>query len=284
MQCRLFGKNISRSRSPYFHNQLAQQLNIDFTYQLNSIDSGNVDEFKSQVNELFSSEIGSANVTFPFKEIAIEVADKIDHSAQRIGAANTLVKHGTEITAYNTDYSGFKQAYRKIRGDKKPGNVVLIGCGGVGKAIAMALVDLDVTQLTLFDMDTAKSQQLAKQLADENISVQTATQETLQSYITEANGLVNCTPVGHYSTPGTPVPFEWLGAQDWVFDAVYTPIDTEFLLCAKQHNIETISGFELFFHQAVDAFALFTGERPSQEQLDEFRESHFSKLLAENEQ
>ena len=94
MQCRLFGKNISRSKSPYFHNQLAKQLDINFSYQLNSIDSGNIDEFKSQVTQQFAGEISSANVTYPYKEIAIEVADKLDNSAKRI-----------RITSYNVCYT-----------------------------------------------------------------------------------------------------------------------------------------------------------------------------------
>ncbi len=279
MQCRLFGKNITRSKSPYFHNELAKHLNIDLNYQLNSIDSGDIDEFKSQAKQLFSNTITSSNVTYPFKEIAIEVADKLDISAQRIGAANTLIKRDGKIIAYNTDYSGFKKAYEKTRSEK-PGKVVLIGCGGVGKAIAIALVDLGVEELTLFDMDENKSGQLASQIAKENVNVSTSNQSNLESNIKSATGLVNCTPVGHYATPGIPVKAEWISTQSWVFDAVYTPIDTEFLLCAKSKNIETISGFELFFNQAIDGFCLFTGTKPSEEQLQQFRESHFSQLTS----
>ncbi len=45
----------------------------------------------------------------------------------------------------------------------------------------------------------------------------------------------------------------------WAFDAVYTPVDTEFLCDARAGGLETLSGYELFFHQGVDAFKLFTG-------------------------
>lgn len=277
MQCRLFGKNITRSKSPYFHNELAKHLNINFSYQLNSIDSGDIEEFKSQATALFSSEIQSANVTYPFKEIAIEIANKLDNSAQRVQAANTLVKKDGEIIAYNTDYSGFIQAYKNSR-KQTPGKVVLVGCGGVGKAIAMSLVDLGASELVLFDMDNQKARTLADQLANEGLQVETASNESLESYVKAANGLVNCTPVGHYSMPGTPIPESWIGSQDWVFDAVYTPVDTQFLLAAKDKNVSVISGFELFFYQATDAFSLFTNTRPSVAELTEFRESHFAQL------
>ncbi|MCG9699124.1 ThiF family adenylyltransferase [Vibrio natriegens] len=277
MQCRLFGKNITRSKSPYFHNELAKHLNINFSYQLNSIDSGDIEEFKSQATALFASEIQSANVTYPFKEIAIEIANKLDKSAQRVQAANTLVKKGEDIIAYNTDYSGFIQAYRNSR-EQTPGRVVLVGCGGVGKAVAMSLVDLGASELILFDMDENKAQALANQLSDEDLQVTTANSESLESYVKLANGLVNCTPVGHYSMPGTPIPESWIGSQEWVFDAVYTPVDTQFLLAAKEKNVSIISGFELFFHQATDAFSLFTNTKPNPAELAEFRESHFTQL------
>lgn len=277
MQCRLFGKNITRSKSPYFHNELAKHLNINFSYQLNSIDSGDIEEFKSQVAAQFGSEIQSANVTYPFKEIAIEIANKLDNSAQRVQAANTLVKKDGEIIAYNTDYSGFIQAYKNSR-IQRPGKVVLVGCGGVGKAIAMSLVDLGASELILFDMDNQKAQTLADQLANEGLQVTVASSESLESYVKAANGLVNCTPVGHYSMPGTPIPESWIGSQDWVFDAVYTPVDTQFLLAAKEKNVSIISGFELFFYQATDAFSLFTNTRPNAAELAEFRQSHFAQL------
>ncbi len=277
MQCRLFGKNITRSKSPYFHNELAKHLNINFSYQLNSIDSGDIEEFKSQATALFSSAIQSANVTYPFKEIAIEIANKLDNSAQRVQAANTLVKKDGDIIAYNTDYSGFIQAYKHSR-IQTPGKVVLVGCGGVGKAIAMSLVDLGALELVLFDMDNQKAQTLAGQLANEGLQVETATDVSLEFYVKQANGLVNCTPVGHYSMPGTPIPESWIGSQEWVFDAVYTPVDTQFLLAAKEKNVAIISGFKLFFYQATDAFSLFTDNRPNAAELAEFRESHFAQL------
>ncbi|MGY0614945.1 shikimate dehydrogenase family protein [Vibrio sp. FJH11] len=277
MQCRLFGKNITQSKSPYLHNELAKKLNLNFSYQLNSIDSGDSEEFKSQATSLFNSEIQSANITYPFKEIAIEIANKLDRSAQRVQAANTLVKKGDEIIAYNTDYSGFIQAYRSSR-EQTPGRVVLVGCGGVGKAVAMSLVDLAASELVLFDTDEKKAQELANQLVNEELQVTIANSESLESYVKLANGLVNCTPVGHYSMPGTPVPESWIGSQDWVFDAVYTPVETQFLLAAKQKHVAIISGFELFFYQAIDAFSLFTDTKPSSAELAEFRKSHFAHL------
>jgi shikimate dehydrogenase len=77
-----------------------------------------------------------------------------------------------------------------------------------------------------------------------------------------AEGLVNATPVGMVGTPGSPVPPELLGGRRWAFDAVYTPRDTEFLQHARRAGLGVLDGYELFFHQGVAAFELFTGRRP----------------------
>ena len=45
----------------------------------------------------------------------------------------------------------------------------------------------------------------------------------------------------------------------WAFDAVYTPVDTQFLKDAAKTGLAIISGYELFFNQGIDAWALFTG-------------------------
>ena len=60
--------------------------------------------------------------------------------------------------------------------------------------------------------------------------------------------------------PGSAIPKALIGRQRWAFDAVYTPVDTRFLNDCRDVGLEVISGYELFFHQGVDAFRLFTGQ------------------------
>jgi shikimate dehydrogenase len=74
------------------------------------------------------------------------------------------------------------------------------------------------------------------------------------------DGLVNCTPIGHKDSPGNPLPANCFGGQSWAFDAVYVPIDTQFLTCAKQAGLDILSGFDLFLYQAVDSFIYFTDQ------------------------
>ncbi len=51
-----------------------------------------------------------------------------------------------------------------------------------------------------------------------------------------------------------------MAGAEWVFDAVYTPIETEFVLAATAEGLEIISGYELFFYQGVNAWDFFSGQ------------------------
>jgi shikimate dehydrogenase len=85
--------------------------------------------------------------------------------------------------------------------------------------------------------------------------------------VSGADGVVNGTPIGMHYKPGSPVPAECIGEQQWVFDAIYTPMVTELLALAAARGIGTFSGFELFLGQGFDAFEVFTGVRLSDEDV-----------------
>ncbi|MCK8075679.1 saccharopine dehydrogenase NADP-binding domain-containing protein [Vibrio sp. 1CM2L] len=275
INCRLIGANIDKSKSPEFHNLLAEQLNIELDYQLNPLESGDILDFRAHSSQMEESNIHATNVTYPYKEMAVQVADFLDTSAKIVEASNTLVFRPEGTFAYNTDFSGFINAYHVFR-HCKPGKTVLIGCGGVGKAVAAALTELETEHIALYDRDTEKMHGLAQLLEKRNVKVTCLTETTLEQHVREADGLLNCTPIGHYKTPGIPISSHWIENQMWVFDAVYTPIETEFIKAAMGANLAVLTGFELFFHQAVDAFQLFTDRELTPQELSQFRQNQFS--------
>ena len=70
---------------------------------------------------------------------------------------------------------------------------------------------------------------------------------------------MNCTPVGMVGHEGTPIPRQFIPGAAWAFDAVYTPIDTQFLTDTAAAGLDHLSGYELFFHQGADGFEIFFG-------------------------
>jgi shikimate dehydrogenase len=265
----LIGVGIARSRAPVLHRSAGELCGLTITYDLIQLESSLPADFDNALDTCRARGYRGVNVTYPFKERAAEAVEVTPEQVRRLGAVNTIRFDARAAPqGFNTDYTGFKKALRSRFSDRSPGTVAIVGAGGVGRAIAFGLADLRAKELRLFDQDTARAEKLAAALRAQAY-VRISICKSVQEAATEADGLVNATPVGMYQHPGTPVPRTLIGAQSWAFDAVYTPIETRFLLDARDAGLEIISGYELFFHQGVDAFEVFTGVRVDEARLRE---------------
>jgi len=255
----LIGNSISQSRAPFLHKMLGEIYGVEVSYDLH--DPGNSDrvDFESLLWNMRDSGYTGTNVTFPFKQLAVEFVSRPDAAVEEVGATNTLIFAEADIRATNTDYTGFILGYRSRRGSQPAGRTLMLGAGGVGRAVAFGLFEVGATELGIFDINTESSTRLVDALKARGYNAYVVMKADLETQIDAADGLVNCTPIGHYATPGNPVDEALFGSQSWAFDAVYVPIDTDFLRCAHSSGLEIVSGFDLFFYQGIEAFSTFSG-------------------------
>lgn len=272
----LIGQNISASRAPSLHNMLGELKGLPVRYELQELDSPEPSVFKERLALIREKGFIGTNVTFPYKQVAVDSADEVAESAKKVGATNTLLLKDGKVHAFNTDYTGFIRGYRTRLGELPAGKVLMIGAGGVGRAVAFGLFEVGATELFITDLNVAGAQSLADALNEAGYKTSVVAKEDVASVAKQVDGLVNCTPVGHYKTPGNPLAADCFGGQKWAFDAVYTPLDTEFLQAANQAGLKIVSGFDLFFYQGLDAFEIFTGEQVGDVTpvWDQFREKY----------
>lgn len=256
----LLGAPIAHSASPAMHERAADALGVRCHYHLIEVADAERDELRAILDGIRRLGFAGINVTFPYKEAVVDLLDELSPGARAIGAVNTVVARDGRLTGHNTDTTGFARAAKELvaRSDRAP--VAVIGTGGVGKAIAFALADLDVSEIRVFDTDIAKADQLVAQLRDRQAIRRAA---TVEDALTGAAGLVNGTPIGMLPDRGTPVPDALLHAGLWVADAVYSPLWTPLLNAAKSKGAQVMTGRDLAIYQAADAFELFTGMAPS---------------------
>ncbi|MGR3816266.1 MAG: shikimate dehydrogenase family protein [Sagittula sp.] len=256
----LIGDNIARSRSPLLHRLAGEQSGMTVQYdRLIPRDLGQ--EFDAVFDQCPGHGFRGINVTYPYKERAAAKVTVDDPLVRAIGAVNTVLFDADGPKGFNTDYTGFVAAYRATRIDV-PGISCLIGTGGVGRALAFGLVTLKATEIRLVDRDMAKAEALADDLravaGDTRIAAFADATEAARG----AQGLLNGTPVGMVGYDGTPLAADAMQGADWAFDAVYTPVDTQFLKDATAQGLDIISGYELFFWQGVHAWEHFSGGKP----------------------
>ena len=213
--------------APAFHTIAGQLLGLDVSYDLfprAPTFDGQLEQF---LVELAEHGYRGVNITVPFKATAWRGAAQPDADVVSMGVANTLLLGPDGPThAYNTDFSGFKWAYRRRFGAIEPGVVALLGAGGVGTATATALVDLGATAIRIFDIVPEHSHALARSLGERNDGVEITMATSAVSAAQGADGVVNGTPVGMYFQPGTPIDPAAIAGQRWVFDAIYSPVET----------------------------------------------------------
>lgn len=264
----LVGEGIAKSQSPDLHERLGASLGEPVRYDL--VDSRGVADFDfpSAIKRLCAEGYRGTNVTFPFKEKAAQLADIRGEGVRRVGTANTLLFDAEGLRAENTDYTGFISAYRHSFGHRPAGEVLLIGAGGVGRAVACALGELEASRIHILERDEGRGESLARDLKAMGITAACVTPAQAEQALPEWQGVVNCTPIGHIHHPGCPIDTARLGPQHWVFDAVYIPAHTELLTAAEQAGADTLSGVELFVFQGVDAFRFFTADRLSADTID----------------
>ena len=259
----LIGDNIVRSQSPRLHELAGRLTGIPVTYErLVPKDLGR--DFEAVFDEARSGGYRGLNITYPYKERVVPLLDVRDPQIAALGAVNTVVFADQGPEGYNTDWSGFIAAYARVRGDAPPGTVCMVGAGGVGKAVAFGLVALGLEHLALVERDLPKAEALAHALRRVSPKLRARVTGDVVEGTAGATGLVNCTPVGMVGYEGTPVERSLLGGAEWAFDAVYTPVDTQFLRNARAEGLQVVSGWELYFFQGLHAYEIFHG-RPIDE-------------------
>ncbi|SOC02696.1 shikimate dehydrogenase family protein [Rhodobacter maris] len=254
----LIGGNITATRSPALHVVCGLSLRCNVTYDL-IIPAERGKGFAAVLADCAAQGFDGVNVTYPHKEEAASLVAPGDAVVAAMGAANTVKFTPSGPLAFNTDYAGFKAAYHAAFGAVLPGRVMVLGSGGVGRAVAFGLADLHASELVLVDREPAKVARLAEALRAyapllKVVSGHSGVEADLKGF----DGVVNCTPLGMVGCPGSALPEGVRGALRWAFDAVYTPIDTRFRAQVEGLGARFLSGYELYFHQGINAFEIFS--------------------------
>jgi shikimate dehydrogenase len=260
----LIGAKIGRSVSPAMHEAAGRALGIDLRYHL--IDTDLLGHGTAELPRLIEAVrllgFAGVNITHPYKEAVIAHLDAVEGPAAAVGSVNTVVVRDGRLIGDNTDYTGFVSAWRQTFGAMRPGRAALIGAGGVGRAMAHGLAALGAEEVRVTDLDADRADGLAAGLRAAHPAVQVVIARDAAAAMRGADGAVNATPVGMHAYPGNPVPAAALEGLRWATDAVYTPLETEFIAAARRLRLAVMTGQELAIGQAVDAFALFVG-RPA---------------------
>jgi shikimate dehydrogenase len=267
----LVGAGVGPSLTPALHMREAAAHGLPYVYR--TIDIAALGLAPTDIGRIleYARLLGydALNVTHPCKQLVIEHLDRLDPTAERLGAVNTVVFTEDGAIGHNTDTTGFATAVRTGLPDATTREVVQLGAGGAGVAVANALLSLGTEHLVVVDLDEDRSAGLARTLGERypEARVESAHPDKLSALLPHADGLVHCTPTGMADHPGLPLDPALLHAGLWVADIVYRPLDTALLTAARAAGCAVLDGGHMATHQAVDAFRLITGIDPDPDRM-----------------
>lgn len=259
--CGLIGNPVEHTLSPVIHNTLSMVLGENLAYVPFHVENGRLED---AVKGAFALNLLGLNVTVPYKSDVIPYLTDIDPLAENIGAVNTLVRTETGYKGYNTDMPGLYRAMCedgvKVKGEK----VLILGAGGVARAVAMLLLDKGAREAILLNRTVQKAQEVADEV-NRIAGRKFAKAMPMDAYDTLPAGkrylAIQATSVGMY--PGCaaaviedPAFYEKVHTG---YDLIFNPPKTRFMELVEAQGGKAYNGAKMLLYQGIIAFELWTG-------------------------
>lgn len=268
--CGLIGNPVEHTMSPVIHNTLAKETGENLVYVPFHVPTGFIGD---AVEGAYALNLLGMNVTVPYKSDVIPHLKEIDPLAQRIGAVNTLVRMENGFKGYNTDMPGLFRAMCddgvKIEGEK----ILILGAGGVARAVAMLLADKNAAEIILLNRTVERAQAVADEV-NAFVGKILARAMALADYKQLPEGerflAIQATNVGMY--PHT----EEAVIEDEAFyrkihtgyDLIFNPFSTKFMKLVQQQGGVAYNGLKMLLYQGIIAYELWTGQNIEDSRAD----------------
>ncbi len=259
----LIGNPLGHSMSPMIHERLFALKHREADYTLTAIPS---EELAQRAQELRA--LSGYNITIPHKMDIIPFLDELDETAKRYNSVNCVANRDGRSIGYNTDCEGF---LRSVQGMPLNGRVLLIGCGGVGRMMAIEAALHGASELVL--MVLPSDVPLAEKLITEIHALVPKANVRIVLTGSDAHGelgsfdlLMNACPVGMYPNTNA-CPFNDLRWCKNVFDVIYNPTETQLIRKAKALGKPAVGGAAMLVWQAVRAHEIWDGDTYTNEEV-----------------
>ena len=262
-QYTLIGHPLGHSMSPFIHERLFAMAGREASYTLTDIAPEHLEG-----KEPYLRSLQGFNITIPHKMAIIPIVDELDESAKRYNSVNCVANQNGKLIGYNTDCDGFTMSVKEYPMD---GKVLLIGCGGVGRMMAIEAVR-EGGELTIAvrDADIPVAKALCEEIKQNYNSAKVGF-----CLLSEVKGdfdlMVNATPVGMYpNTDASPLTEEALGriTLNGFFDAIYNPRETKLMKMVSDKGVKKVSGgMQMLVWQAAVAHTIWSGAEYTAEQV-----------------
>lgn len=239
----LVGFPLGHSFSKRYFEEKFKRENIDARFL--NFELASLSELKVAIEKHY--DLKGFSVTIPYKEQIFSYLDKIDETAQQIGAVNSVKVEWENdnyfTTGYNTDCYGFGKSLDEFLHQGKY-KALILGTGGASKAVAYALKQRGIEYVLV-----------SRTVKPQHYTYENLTKDILNDY----RLIVNTTPLGTFPHNDTfpRIPYEYLSSKHFLFDLVYNPELTTFLAKGKEQGASICNGYAMLVYQAEHSWNIW---------------------------
>jgi shikimate dehydrogenase len=284
----LIGHPVAHSVSPAIHHAAYVALGVAHRYELE--DCADDDAVRAHVRALRAGQIAGANVTVPYKRLALSLADRADPSARDTGVANVLSLDASGVlVASNTDAAALADELAALA--RAPRSAVIIGAGGAAQAAVVSCKLLGVERILVSSRGWLAGREWQRaerfrELGAEPLAWPAAggASELLER-LCSSDLIVQATSAGmHGAGAGEEVsdwiPWRQLKPGAVAYDVVYNPARTPFLVAAEAANVKCSGGLGMLVRQAARAIELWLGQMPPLAPLEQAARRALAERMA----
>lgn len=259
--CGVIGNPVEHTKSPAIHNFLASRTGQNLAYVPFRVETGRIED---AIKGGFALNILGMNVTVPYKSDVIPCLCDIDELAARIGAVNTLVRKENGYKGYNTDMPGLYRAMCSDGVNIENESVIILGAGGVARAVAMLLATKNVAEILILNRTVEKAQCIADEINgyEGKELVKAMGLSDYQKLPEDKKYLViQATNIGMFpKTEETVIEdAEFYKRVHTGYDLIFNPMDTRFMQLVRANGGKSFGGLKMLLYQGIIAYELWTG-------------------------
>lgn len=267
--CGLIGNPVEHTMSPAIHNNLAKQMDIDLVYVPFHVEEGRLED---AVKGAYALNILGVNVTVPYKSDVIPFLVDIDPLAKQIGAVNTLVRKDGGYKGYNTDMPGLYRAMVSDGVQLEDREVLILGAGGVARAVAVMLADKGVKEIIIINRSADRAQKIAEEVNGfyEKQLVKVLALSDVNKLEKKKYLAIQATSVGmHPKVDEAVIEDEaFYKLVDVGYDLVFNPRETKFMKLVKEQGGLAYNGLKMLLYQGIIAYELWNDVVVTKEQAE----------------
>ena len=253
------GWPVTHSRSPLIHNHWIAQYGLKGAYVPLQVQ---IERLEDALRGLPALGFAGCNLTIPHKVEALKYVDRVDETARRMGAINTIVvQPDGSLSGFNNDGAGYIQCLLDEKPDWRAdaGPITVLGAGGAARAVVLSLADRGAKEIRVLNRTWEKTQALANEFG---APVKAIPWEQRHEALADAALLVNTTNQGMHGQPALDLSLDRLPKSALVSDVIYIPLETPLLLAARERGNSVVNGLGMLLNQARPAFQAWFGVMP----------------------